>query len=472
MRREKFKWKPHKNESTEAEHRHRITRSSEEVTVMVMERRGYIVQWSLEVNQKWKELMSEVKSYNISKEVVLEAFKRVKANKGTSGVDKETTVEFDRDMKNNLYKIWNRMSSGSYFPPPVLGVEIPKGEGGKRKLGIPTVSDRIAQMVVKIYLEPKTEPYFHADSYAYRPKKSAIEAIGVARERCWKYDWVLDIDIKGFFDNIDHDLMMKALKKHTKSKWILLYIERWLKAPMQEEEGTLVKRRKGTPQGGVISPLLANLFLHYTFDKWMEKYFPNNLFERYADDIVVHCRTEEEAKNLMKVLKDRFAQCRLEINSEKTKIVYCRDDNRKSRYTNESFDFLGYTFRSRKSKSRYGKFFINFSPGVSNKSKKKMCQTIRGWKIQTQAGKTLEDLSRKYNPIIRGWINYYSKYYKSSLYLVLWRINLKLIRWAMQKYKRLRGHQRKAGYWLGGIARKEPNLFCHWMMGIIPAIEQ
>lgn len=228
--------------------------------------------------------MDETKSYEISKHVVLEAFKRVKANKGAAGIDGEVLETFEGNLKNNLYKIWNRMSSGSYFPPAVKAVEIAKKNGGTRMLGVPTVADRVAQMVAKIYFEPRVEPYFHPDSYGYRPGKSAVDALKVTRQRCWKYDWVLEFDIKGLFDNIDHEVLMKAVCKHTDNPWVILYIERWLKAPFQMPDGTAQERTKGTPQGGVISPILANLFLHYAFDKWMEKHHRNKPFARYADD--------------------------------------------------------------------------------------------------------------------------------------------------------------------------------------------
>ncbi len=320
--------------------------------------------------------MDTAKPYCISKQIVWNAYERVKANKGAAGVDEESIEEFEKNLKDNLYKLWNRMSSGSYFPPPVRIVEIPKSDGKMRKLGIPTVSDRIAQMVVKLYLEPVIDPHFHPDSYGYRPGKSAIAAVGAARERCWRYDYVIDLDIKGFFDNLDHELVMKAVRKHTDSKWVLLYIERWLKAPAQDGEGKLIHRTTGTPQGGVISPLLANLFLHYAFDEWMKRNYPQNPFERYADDGVVHCKTEAEANELRKAIEERLANCKLELHPEKTKIVYCKDDDRRKRCPNEKFDFLGYTFRARRSKNRWGKHFINFTPAVSNKAKTKMTTTL------------------------------------------------------------------------------------------------
>jgi RNA-directed DNA polymerase len=327
-------------------------------------------------------------------------------------------------------------------------------------------------MVVKIYLEPKVEPIFHSDSYGYRPGKSAIEAVGRARERCWSYDWVLDLDIKGFFDNIDHELLMKAARKHTDSKWILLYVERWLKAPAQQPDGTLVQRDRGTPQGGVVSPLLANLFLHYAFDDWMRRRYPEIPFERYADDVIVHCKTEAEAKELRTAIGERLGQCKLELHAEKTKIVYCKDDKRRGTYSDEKFNFLGFTFRSRWAKSRWGKYFIGFSPAISNEATKSIRSTVRSWRLHRRSDKSLGDLARMYNPIIRGWINYYGSYYKSALYRVFYPLSRSLMRWAMRKYKKLKPHVQMAAYWLGRIAKREPNLFAHWQMGMRPTAGQ
>ena len=228
--------------------------------------------------------MPEAKPYAISKQVVWEAYQEVKANHGAAGVDGQSIEAFETDLKGNLYKIWNRMSSGSYFPPPVRLVEIPKASGGTRPLGIPTVGDRVAQMVVKMHLEPLVEPQFHPDSYGYRPGKSALDAVATARERCWRSDWVIDLDIKGFFDNLGHELVMKAVRHHAEAPWVLLYIERWLKAPVERQDGSREERTKGSPQGSVVSPLLANLFMHYAFDLWMRRTYPDIRFERYADD--------------------------------------------------------------------------------------------------------------------------------------------------------------------------------------------
>lgn len=393
----------------------------------------------------------------------MEAYRRVKANKGAEGIDGESIEDFEGNLKGNLYKIWNRMSSGSYFPPAVKTVEIPKADGKKRKLGIPTVSDRIAQMVVKIYLEPTVEPYFHPDSYGYRPKKSAIQALGVARKRCWDYDWVVDIDIKGFFDNIDHELMMKAVGKHTQEPWMLIYVQRWLEAPAQEVDGNITKRSKGTPQGGVISPLLANMFLHYAFDEWMRRKYPGNPFERYADDMVVHCKTEEEATMLKEAIRERLLKCKLELHPEKTKIVYCKDSNRKGKGDHEKFDFLGYTFRPRTSRNKNGKLFTNFTPAMSDKAKQNKKDVVKGWRKEIKPTGILEEFARIANPAVLGWINHYGKFHASELWSTMQYIDESLIRWAKGKYDTLKGSWKKGSQWLNGIKRRQPMLFRHWL---------
>lgn len=413
--------------------------------------------------------MVKTKSFEISKQSVYEAFMRVKANRGAAGIDDESIAEFEKRLKDNLYKVWNRMSSGSYFPPPVKVVEIPKKSGGKRKLGIPTVADRVAQMVAKMYFEPLLEPIFLPDSYGYRPGKSAIDAIGITRKRCWQYDWILEFDIKGLFDNIDHEMLMKAVKHHTDCKWLILYIERWLKAPFQLKNGELVERSSGTPQGGVISPLLANLFLHYVFDKWMVRENPHNPWARYADDGIAHCRSLSEAENLLRKLDKRFKECNLELHSDKTQIVYCKDDDRKGDYPVIKFDFLGYTFRPRRSKNKYGKHFINFTPAVSNAAQKAMRQKIHDWRMHLKPDKDLEDLSRMFNPVIQGWMNYYGHFYGSAMSPVLRHFNNALVHWARRKYKKLSRHRRRAEHWLGRIARRELKLFTHWRKGILPS---
>lgn len=415
--------------------------------------------------------MSKAKPFGISKRVVWEAYKRIKANKGGAGVDCESVEGFEKNLKDNLYKIWNRMSSGTYMPPPVRTVTIPKANGGERTLGIPTVSDRVAQTVVKMHLEAVVEKEFHPDSYGYRPGKSAIEAIGTARQRCWRYDWVLDLDVKGFFDNLDHDLVMRAVRRYTDCQWVLLYIERWLKAPSQLEDGTLVAREKGTPQGGVVSPLLANIFMHLAFDTWMQKLHPGVPFERYADDVIVHCETEAQAQMVRASIERRLAQCKLELHPEKTKIVYCKDDRRRGSYSNEKFDFLGYTFRSRSAKDRWGRLFTSFAPARSDKAAKAMRQAMRDWGLHRRSDQSIDDLARMVNPALCGWINYYGGYRRSALNSVFRHLNRTLMKWAMRKYKRLRGQQRNAGHWLGEVSRREPELFAHWrLLGLRPAV--
>jgi len=432
---------------------------------MEMERRGYIVRLSSGgPTGDGRNLLVKAKSFSISKREVWEAFKRVKSNQGAAGVDGQSIEEFEKDIKNNLYKLWNRMSSGSYFPPPVRRVEIPKDNGGKRPLGIPTVADRIAQMVVKHRLEPEMEEHFHSDSYGYRPGKSALEAVGIARQRCWQYDWVLDMDIKGFFDNIDHGLLMRAVKKHTDCKWIKLYIERWLKAPVKMPDGTLVDPEKGTPQGGVVSPLLANLFLHYAFDMWMDRACPYIPFERYADDVICHCKSEAQARWLLGLTIKRMRECKLELNLEKTRIVYCKDGRRKEDYPKVQFDFLGYSFQPRIVKARNGNRFVGFTPAMSNKAVKTMRDEIRRWKLHLRSDRNLEEISRLYNPVIRGWVNYYGRYYRSKLYKALHSLNLILIKWAMRKYKKLKSRRRRAIRWILRIRKQSPNLFAHWQL--------
>ena len=410
--------------------------------------------------------METAKHFIIPKAIVVQAYKLVAANKGVGGVDDESLDKFKMNLKKNLYKIWNRLSSGSYFPPPVKAVAIPKKSGGTRILGIPTVSDRIAQMAVRLSFEPLVEPNFLADSYGYRPKRSALDAVAVTRKRCWQYDWAIEFDIKGLFDNIDHELLLKAVQKHTECKWHILYIKRWLKAPMQMENGNIVDREKGTPQGGVISPVLANLFLHYAFDTWMKKNFPDIPWCRYADDGLVHAKTEKQAKLIMDMLAKRFRECGLEMHSEKTKIVYCAQGKRKREYPVCSFDFLGYTFRTRASRTQNGKVFAGFLPAVSKKALKDMSGKIRKKGFRNKTYLSLEEISADFNPVLRGWLNYYGKFYASALGS-LWRLfNKTLIAWAMKKYKKVRSKTR-AGKMLMRIAKQKPDLFVHWKMGIV-----
>ena len=369
--------------------------------------------------------MNSVKAFDIPKALVWDAYMDVKRSGGGPGGDGQTMEEFEEDLKKHLYKIWNRMSSGSYFPAPVLRVEIPKSDGGVRELGIPTISDRIAQAAVKRYLEPLVEPHFHEDSYGYRPGRSALDAVAQARKRCWRDNWVLDLDIRSFFDTLDHVLVMRAVRRFTSCKWVLLYIERWLGADVQLQDGTLQSRRTGTPQGGVISPLLANIFLHLGFDQWMKENTPAIHFERYADDIVVHCRSRQQLEWVKKRVERRLKLCKLSLHSEKTRIVYCKDSRRLERGPSHGFDFLGYRFRPRSARNRQGKFFVSFSPAISPKASRSLRQRIRReWRLTAQTQHSLTDLARHFNPIIAGWINYYGRFCRSALHSVLNHINI------------------------------------------------
>ena len=413
--------------------------------------------------------MTENKPFGISKWAVLQAWAKVRDNHGAAGVDGVSVNQFEKKWKNHLYQVWNRMSSGSYMPPPVQRVMIPKPDGRQRPLGIPTVSDRVAQMVVKLELEPKVEPLFHPDSFGYRPGKSALDAVGRCRERCWRYDWVVDLDISGFFDNIDHSLMMHAVRKHTDCPWVLLYIERWLKAPAQAEDGSLIARDRGTPQGGVISPLLANIFLHHVFDQWISREHPDCPFERYADDLVIHCQSHEQALQVKASVEARLRQCRLQAHPDKTRIVYCRDGKRGQDHPHIQFDFLSYSFRPRGARNRRtGKLFTGFLPAISTKATKAIVARVRDWQIHRRSQRELEDLARMFNPIIRGWVNYYGRYYPTALRQAFRCLNQRLVRWARGKYKRFRNSPRQAVHWLRTVARQQPALLAHWQLGIVP----
>lgn len=414
--------------------------------------------------------MNATKSFDIPKQLVMDAYKAVKMNAGAAGIDEQSIKDFEKNLKDNLYKIWNRMSSGTYFPPSVKAVAIPKKSGGTRLLGIPTVADRVAQAVVKTELEAIVEPIFLADSYGYRPGKSALDAVGVTRKRCWSYDWVLEFDIKGMFDNIDHELLMKAVCKHTECRWVILYIERWLKAPMQMPDGTQAERTKGTPQGGVISPILANLFMHYVFDVWITKKFPECPWCRYADDGVVHCKTEQQAHVVKEALARRLEECKLELHPDKTRIVYCKDANRTGNYPNTELNFLGYTFRPRVVKNnKMNSLFVGFTAAVSRKAQTVMRQKIRKTRLRNRSDLELEDISRIYNPILRGWDEYYGKYHPTGMVPVFKHFNRTLVAWAMQKYKRLKRHKSKAALFIKKRAEETPKLFIHWQKAMVRA---
>ena len=414
------------------------------------------------------ESRSQVKPFDIPKQMVWEAYQRVKANKGAAGVDGQSVEQFEQDLRNNLYRLWNRMSSGSYFPPPVKAVEIPKASGGVRILGIPTVADRIAQTVVAMFLERLVEPVFHPDSYGYRPGRSALDAVAVCRERCWRNDWIIDLDVRAFFDSVDHSLMLKAVERHTDARWVLLYVTRWLKAPMQKQDGTLVARDRGTPQGSAVSPVLANLYLHYAFDMWLAREHPGVAFERYCDDAVIHCTSQAQAVMVRDALAARLAEVGLELHPAKTRVVYCKDADRRGDHEVTSFTFLGYTFRPRLAENRWGKHFVSFLPAVSKDAVKAMSREIRSWHIARRSDKSLTDLARMFNSIVQGWINYYGRLYKSMLYPLLRRINEHLVRWACRKYKRLRRRERRAKELLARAAKRFPALFAHWRFGLKP----
>jgi RNA-directed DNA polymerase len=402
------------------------------------------------------------KSFEIQKRLVYEAWMKVQANKGAPGVDAVSIEGFAENERANLYKLWNRMSSGSYFPGPVRAVEIPKDHGaGIRVLGVPNTADRIAQTAAAMLLEEKLEPIFHHDSYGYRPGRSAHDALAVTRKRCWKQSWVLDLDVRAFFDSVPHELVLKAVAHHTDARWVLLYIERWLKAPMQMQDGTLVAREKGTPQGSPISPLLANLFMHYAFDTWMDREHPGSPFERYADDVVIHCDTEAKALHLWAKVAERLGEVGLELHPEKTKVVYCKDGRRRRNYEHTSFDFLGYSFRGRLARGTRG-FFVGFLPAMSAKAMKAKGKQIRDWHLNRRSGTDLSGLAWAINARVRGWINYYGAFYRSTLYSLARRIDEHLVRWAMRKFKRLRGKRQRAWHWLVAARQQHPRLFAHW----------
>jgi RNA-directed DNA polymerase len=414
---------------------------------------------------------SSGKAFDIPKTLIWEAYLKVRSNKGAAGVDRQSLADFARDEKKNLYKIWNRMSSGSYFPPPVRAVEIPKAGGGVRVLGVPTVADRIAQTVVAMALEPSAEQVFHQDSYGYRPARSALDAVAMCRKRCWQSQWVVDIDIQGFFDNVPHDPILRAVGRHTDKPWVLLYVQRWLTAPVQQQDGTLVARGRGTPQGSAISPLLSNLFMHYAFDDWLARMQPLVRFERYCDDVIVHCVSEKQALYIKRSIAERFTRLGLSLHPQKTKIVHCVQDQRtRSPNHGVEFTFLGYTFRPRYARTRDGRWKSGFLPAVSKAAKKSMAAVIRGWRLGRRTDLSFRAVAAMINRIVVGWVNYYGRFYKSLLISFLAnRINPHLVRWAMRKFKHLHRWPAKARRRIAQIATTYPGMFIHWRHGALPA---
>lgn len=407
-------------------------------------------------------MKSRIKPFDISKREVMEAWEEVRANKGAPGVDGQSIEDFEKDLKNNLYKVWNRMSSGSYFPPPVRAVEIPKPHGGgTRMLGIPAISDRVAQTVVARHLMLRVEPIFHPDSYGYRPGRSALDAVGKCRERCWKRNWVVELDIRKFFDSVPWDLLVKAVEIHTDAVWVKLYVRRWLAAPLAMPDGTLHQRERGTPQGAPVSPVLANLFLHYAFDTWMAREYPTVQFERYADDAVLHCVSERQARKVLAALEDRMAEVGLQLHPDKTRIVYCKDGSRHGSYEHEAFSFLGYTFRARRSRSRHGNQFLSFEPAISREALTRIGREVRSWRLHRRSDLTFGELARRINPMVAGWLNYYGRFRPWELHSFVMRINAYLVRWIRKKYRRLAG-KRKALAKLREIAQRYPRMLAHW----------
>jgi group II intron reverse transcriptase/maturase len=404
------------------------------------------------------------KTVPVTKEMVREAYRKVKRNKGSAGVDKESLEDYEGDLLNNLYVLWNRMSSGSYFPKPVRSVSIPKANGKKRVLGIPTVSDRIAQQVVKDYLEPRFEAQFQDQSYGYRPLKSAHQAVSAVQENVRQYAWVIDMDIKSFFDEVDHELLMKAVERHVPETWVKMYIRRWLESPAQQADGTLIQKEgQGTPQGGVISPLLANLFLHYVLDKWLTKHYPGVAFVRYADDIVVHCHTETEAKQLLEAIRMRLSECKLRLSEEKTKMVYCQDYRRpKKKDYGKKFDFLGFTFKPRTVASKSGGSFVGYGCAVSQKAQTRI---VEGWKqlnLHRRSDLTIQDIANQVNSQMRGVIKYYGKFKLRDLQRLMWRFEYRLAKWALNKYKKFKGSYSEAFIWIKDLKRSYPGMFYYW----------
>jgi len=456
-------------QNTDAMYDGGLSRSSDEAPVMGVERRAEVIQLELPLTTlkyRGRNNVTETKSIPITKRMIWEAYKKVRSNKGTAGIDEQTIEMYEERLTDNLYVLWNRMSSGSYFPPSVLEVEISKDDGRKRKLGIPTVNDRIAQQVLKNYLEPRLEAEFMPQSYGYRPLKSAHQAVDQVRLNVREYRWVIDMDIASFFDKLSHELLMKAIERHVEEKWVKMYIKRWLESPIEDKDGNRYYRNgEGTPQGGVISPLLANLFLHYAFDKWICKTYPNLRFVRYADDVIVHCQTQAESEAVLTAIKLRLAECRLQVNETKTKIVFCRKANRKAKFETVQFDFLGFSFQPRPASTKAGKMFLNYDCAISNKSRKKIAEVFRKSGFHRWTESNITRIAEEFNPKIRGWINYYGKFRIYNMMKIFRIFHHRLITWAVNRYKRFKGSMRKAWRWVQELSKSYPSLFVHWQYG-------
>jgi RNA-directed DNA polymerase len=458
--------------NTDALYEVRLSHSSEEAPVMGVERRAEVIQLKLPLStHKGRNEEMETKSIPITQEMVLSAYKKVRKNRGTAGIDNESLEMFEENLSDNLYITWNRLSSGSYHPKSVLEVAIPKDDGRKRKLGIPTVRDRICQQVIKDYLEGRFEVEFSKHSYGYRPMKNTHQALTAVRKNVREYAWVIDMDISGFFDNMSHELLMKAVERHVEEKWVKMYLTRWLESPIEDRKGNKrMRERKGTPQGGVISPLLANLFLHYAFDKWLGNQYPHLKFVRYADDIVVHCNSQEESECVLEAIRERLKECELELNEQKTKIVYCKNAKRHMRFKTVRFDFLGFSFQPRPTMNRIDQeMFLGYDCAISQKSEKKITEIIRKTDFHRWTTKDIYHIAAYFNPRIAGWINYFGRFGKREMQWVFHIFHQRLIKWARYRYKRFNGSRRQAWRWIMLIANNQPDLFVHWRHGFMTA---
>lgn len=455
--------------NTEALYDGRLSRSSKETSVKGAERRAGVIQLELPLatlNKRGRDNGAATKSIPITKQMVWEAYKKVRSNKGAAGIDEQTIAIHEERLSDNLYVVWNRMSSGSYFPPSVLEVEISKDDGRKRRLGILTVNYRVAQQVIKSYLEPRLEAEFLPHSYGYRPLKIAHQAIEQVRMNVRQYRWVIDMDISSFFDKMSHELLMKVLDRHVEEKWVKMYIRRWFEACIEDKNGNKRYRNgAGTPQGGVVSPLLANLFLHYAFDKWLIKTYRNLSFVRYADDVIVHCNSQAEAEQVLTAIKTRLTECKLQVNEKKAKIVYCKNANRKERFKTVQFDFLGFSFQPRPISTKEGKMFLGFDCSISRKSEKKIAEEFRKSNFHRWTGSDITRIAEEFNPKIQGWINYYGKFRKYDLMRIFRIFHWRLIKWAVNRYKRFKKSMHKAGRWIRQLAKNYPDLFVHWQHG-------